>query len=160
MTFGSYGDGSYFSWACRSIDDWAACVLITVAAFESYHRQKIFRGWDWEWLFVQENDQSQYGVIKGLHYPEAPFTGSPRLVRVIGGVVLDVAVDIREDSSLMVSIGRELSGDNKRQFYILADLRMVYWCCRSHCFRTNVTIFIIPPAALHQIRRQNWISTG
>ena len=69
--------------------------------------------------FIQENEsQSSYGVLRGLHYQEGD-TAQAKLVRVIKGKVLDVAVDIRKDSP---TYGRhkmiELSEDNKRQFFI------------------------------------------
>ena len=48
--------------------------------------------------FVQDNQsKSSYGVLRGLHYQKWPFCQS-KLVRVIEGTVLDVAVDIRKDS--------------------------------------------------------------
>ena len=69
--------------------------------------------------FVQDNEsKSSYGVIRGLHYQKPPFTQS-KLVRVIKGAVLDVAVDIRKGSP---TFGRyvavELTEDNHRQFFI------------------------------------------
>ena len=49
-------------------------------------------------LFVQDNEsKSSYGVIRGLHFQKPPFAQS-KLVRVIKGAVLDVAVDIRKGS--------------------------------------------------------------
>ncbi|MEG1544204.1 MAG: dTDP-4-dehydrorhamnose 3,5-epimerase [Tannerellaceae bacterium] len=69
--------------------------------------------------FIQDNEScSSKGVLRGLHYQLAPYSQA-KLVRVISGVVLDVAVDLRVGSP---TFGRyqavELSGDNKRQFYI------------------------------------------
>ena len=69
--------------------------------------------------FVQDNEsKSSYGVLRGLHYQAAPYTQA-KLVRVVTGTVLDVAVDIRKGSP---TYGRhvavELSGDNKRQLFI------------------------------------------
>ena len=50
--------------------------------------------------FVQDNESfSSYGVLRGLHFQKPPFTQS-KLVRVIKGAVLDVAVDIRKGSYL------------------------------------------------------------
>jgi len=69
--------------------------------------------------FVQENEsRSSQGVLRGLHYQLAPFAQA-KLVRVIEGEVIDVAVDIRRGSPTFgrhVSI--ELSGENKRQLFI------------------------------------------
>ena len=69
--------------------------------------------------FVQDNESSsKYGVLRGLHYQKAPFAQA-KLVRVIKGRVLDIAVDIRKDSS---SFGKhvaiELSDENKLQVFI------------------------------------------
>lgn len=69
--------------------------------------------------FVQDNlSSSTYGVIRGLHYQRPPHTQS-KLVYVISGKVLDVAVDIRPGSPTFGQYESvELSGDNKRQFFI------------------------------------------
>lgn len=69
--------------------------------------------------FVQDNESmSTYGVVRGLHYQAMPYTQA-KLVRVISGRVLDVAVDIRKDSPDFGKVFYvELSGDNHRQFYI------------------------------------------
>ncbi|MDY6371115.1 MAG: dTDP-4-dehydrorhamnose 3,5-epimerase [Bacteroidales bacterium] len=69
--------------------------------------------------FVQDNEsKSRYGVVRGLHFQKPPFAQS-KLVRVIRGEVLDVAVDIRRGSP---TYGRHvavlLTGDNHRQFFI------------------------------------------
>lgn len=69
--------------------------------------------------FVQENEsKSSYGVLRGLHYQKGEYAQA-KLVRVIKGKVLDVAVDLREESK---SYGKhfaiELSDENKKQFYI------------------------------------------
>ena len=69
--------------------------------------------------FVQDNESmSSYGVLRGLHYQKGEFSQA-KLVRVIKGRVLDVAVDMRRSSPTFgrhVSV--ELSEDNKRQFFI------------------------------------------
>ena len=69
--------------------------------------------------FVQDNESfSTYGVLRGLHFQKPPFTQS-KLVRVIKGAVLDVAVDIRKGSPTYRQwVSVELSAENKRQFYI------------------------------------------
>ena len=69
--------------------------------------------------FVQDNEsKSSYGVLRGLHYQLPPYAQS-KLVRVVEGCVMDVAVDIREGSP---TFGRtvcvELSADNHRQFFL------------------------------------------
>lgn len=69
--------------------------------------------------FIQENESgSSKGVLRGLHYQLAPYSQA-KLVRVIEGKVLDVAVDLRKGSPTFGKhIAVELSGENKRQFYI------------------------------------------
>ncbi|MDR0743154.1 MAG: dTDP-4-dehydrorhamnose 3,5-epimerase [Tannerella sp.] len=69
--------------------------------------------------FVQENEScSTQGVLRGLHYQLEPYAQS-KLVRVIQGKVLDVAVDIRKGSPAYGKyVAVELSGENKRQFFI------------------------------------------
>ncbi len=69
--------------------------------------------------FVQDNESfSSYGVLRGLHY-QLPPNSQSKLIRVIMGRILDVAVDIRVGSPTFghhVSV--ELSSDNKRQLFI------------------------------------------
>lgn len=69
--------------------------------------------------FIQDNEsKSSYGVLRGLHYQKGEFTQA-KLVRVIKGRVLDVAVDIRRSSPTFGQhVMVELSEDNKRQFFI------------------------------------------
>lgn len=86
--------------------------------FESYNKKdfdSLVRPVD----FVQDNEsRSSYGVVRGLHYQKGEHAQS-KLVRVLQGCVLDVAVDIRRGSP---TFGRhvevELSGENKRQLFI------------------------------------------
>ena len=69
--------------------------------------------------FVQDNESfSQYGVLRGLHFQLPPFTQS-KLVRVIEGEVLDVAVDIRVGSPTYGKhVAVRLSSENKRQLWV------------------------------------------
>lgn len=69
--------------------------------------------------FVQDNEsKSSYGVMRGLHFQRPPFTQS-KLVRVIKGAVLDVAVDIRKGSPTYGKhVAVELTEDNHRQFFV------------------------------------------
>lgn len=69
--------------------------------------------------FVQDNQSySNFGVLRGLHYQTGDHAQA-KLVRVLQGKVLDVAVDIRKDSATYGQhVTVELSDDNKRQFYI------------------------------------------
>ena len=69
--------------------------------------------------FIQDNEsKSSYGVLRGLHYQKGEFSQA-KLVRVIKGRVLDVAVDIRKSSPTFGKhVMVELSDENKRQFFI------------------------------------------
>lgn len=86
--------------------------------FESFS-QKEFNKKVKEITFVQDNEsKSSYGVLRGLHFQKPPFTQS-KLVRVIKGSVLDVAVDIRKGSPTFGKhVSVELTEDNHRQFFI------------------------------------------
>ena len=86
--------------------------------FESWNEKKFSEaGIACNW--VQDNEsKSRFGVLRGLHYQAAPYTQA-KLVRVISGCVLDVAVDIRRGSSTFGKyVAVELSGENKRQLYV------------------------------------------
>ena len=69
--------------------------------------------------FIQDNEsKSSYGVLRGLHYQKGE-ASQAKLVRVIKGRVVDVAVDIRRGSPTFGKhVMVELSEDNKRQFFI------------------------------------------
>ena len=69
--------------------------------------------------FVQDNEsKSSFGVLRGLHYQKGDCSQT-KLVRVIKGKVLDVAVDIRKSSPTFGKyVMVELSDENKRQFFI------------------------------------------
>ena len=69
--------------------------------------------------FIQDNEsKSSFGVLRGLHYQKGSLSQA-KLVRVIKGKVLDVAVDIRKSSPTFGKhVMVELSEENKRQFFI------------------------------------------
>lgn len=69
--------------------------------------------------FVQDNEsKSSYGVLRGLHFQKCPHAQS-KLVRVVKGAVLDVAVDIRKGSPTFGQhVSVELTEENHRQFFI------------------------------------------
>lgn len=69
--------------------------------------------------FVQDNEsKSSFGVLRGLHYQKGALSQA-KLVRVIKGRVLDVAVDLRRSSATFGQhVMVELSEENKRQFFI------------------------------------------
>ena len=86
--------------------------------FESFS-QREFEEKVCKTVFVQDNEsKSSYGVLRGLHFQKPPYAQS-KLVRVLKGAVLDVAVDIRKGSpSFGKHVAVELSGENHRQFFI------------------------------------------
>ena len=86
--------------------------------FESFN-QKEFEDKICKTKFIQDNEsKSSYGVVRGLHFQKPPFAQS-KLVRVVKGAVLDVAVDIRKDSpTFRQHVAVELTEDNHRQFFI------------------------------------------
>lgn len=86
--------------------------------FESFS-QREFDAQVREVRFVQDNEsKSCYGVLRGLHFQKPPHAQS-KLVRVVKGAVLDVAVDIRRGSPTFGQhVAVELSEENHRQFFI------------------------------------------
>ena len=86
--------------------------------FESFS-QREFEEKVCKTTFVQDNEsKSSYGVLRGSHFQKPPFAQS-KLVRVIKGAVLDVAVDIRKGSPTFGQyVSVELTGENHRQFFI------------------------------------------
>ncbi len=86
--------------------------------FESFS-QKNFEEQVCNTVFVQDNEsKSSYGVLRGLHFQKPPYAQS-KLVRVVKGKVLDVAVDIRKGSATFGKhVAVELSAENKRQFFL------------------------------------------
>ncbi len=86
---------------------------------ETYRQEKLEAALGFKVNFVQDNEsRSSQGVLRGLHFQLAPFAQS-KLVRVIEGSVLDVAVDIRIGSPTFGNyVAVELSGDNKKQMFI------------------------------------------
>ncbi len=86
--------------------------------FESFS-QRVFNELVGKVDFVQDNEScSSYGVVRGLHYQLPPYTQA-KLVRVVKGRVLDVAVDLRKGSETFGKhVAVELSAENKKQFFI------------------------------------------
>lgn len=86
--------------------------------YEAYN-EEIFKKEGIDLRFVQDNQsKSAYGVIRGLHYQLNPYAQS-KLVRVLEGTILDIAVDIRKGS---ITFGKcfslELSEANRKQLFI------------------------------------------
>ena len=86
---------------------------------ETFRQDKFEQAVDYPVNFVQDNEsKSSKGVLRGLHFQLAPHAQS-KLVRVIEGAVLDVAVDIRKGSpSFGQHVAVELSGENKKQMFV------------------------------------------
>lgn len=87
--------------------------------FEPWNAQRFAEASGLDVTFVQDNEsQSSKGVLRGLHFQEPPH-GQAKLLRVISGAILDVAVDLRTDSPTYGKhMGVSLSANNKRQFYV------------------------------------------
>ena len=86
--------------------------------FESYNEAEFIRNGITN-KFVQDNQsKSSYGVVRGLHSQKGEHAQA-KLVRVLEGKVLDVAVDVRKNSKTFGKyVAVELSAENKRQLYI------------------------------------------
>jgi len=87
--------------------------------YESYNENKLEQILGFKPTFVQDNQsKSSYGVVRGLHM-QAGENSQAKLVRVLEGAVIDVAVDVRPNSPTYgESIAVELSENNKRQLFI------------------------------------------
>ena len=96
--------------------------------------------------------KSSFGVLRGLHYQKGEFSQA-KLVRVIKGRVLDVAVDLRKSSP---TFGRylsiELSEDNKRQFFIPRGLAHGFLVLSDEAIFTYKVDNVYAPQAEASIR--------
>src|SRR6185312_3717040 len=103
------------------------CIILTPKVFsderghffESYNEEKFNEAAGYEVKFVQDNQSfSTRGVLRGLHLQKGEYAQS-KLVRVSLGEVLDVAVDLRKNSSTFGQyFSVLLSDENKKQFFI------------------------------------------
>src|SRR5689334_3823161 len=86
--------------------------------FESYNRKALAQAAGIDEEFVQDNhSRSSKNVLRGLHYQIQQPQG--KLLRVIAGCILDIAVDIRRSSPTFGRwFGAELSSDNKRMVWV------------------------------------------
>ena len=86
---------------------------------ETFRKDVLEEFLGYEVNFCQDNEsKSSFGVLRGMHYQLPPFTQS-KLVRVLEGTVLDVAVDIREGSPYFgKSVLVELTAENRRQLFV------------------------------------------
>jgi len=107
--------------------------------FEAYNAQTFLdEGVDIK--FVQDNQsRSSYGVVRGLHYQMTPYAQT-KLIRVLEGAIIDVAVDIRQGSPTFGQVYTiELSADNKKQllvpsgfahgFSVVSEIAIVLYKC-------------------------------
>lgn len=109
--------------------------------FEAYNESQ-FKKAGITATFVQDNQsRSSYGVIRGLHYQQPPHAQA-KLVRVLEGAILDVAVDIRNGSPTFGQhFAIELTAENKKQlflpegfahgFSVLSDIAVVLYKCNA-----------------------------
>jgi dTDP-4-dehydrorhamnose 3,5-epimerase len=107
--------------------------------FESYNGSVLKKN-GIDLTFVQDNQsRSSFGVIRGLHYQLQPHAQT-KLVRVLDGTILDIAVDIRKGSPAYGQhFAIELSAENKKQFFIppgfahgfsvLSETAVVFYKC-------------------------------
>lgn len=87
--------------------------------FEAYHKEKFEKAIGQQIDFVQDNvSVSKKGVLRGLHFQEGAHAQS-KLVRVVKGSVLDVAVDLRKNSATFGKYFKlELSAENQKALFI------------------------------------------
>ncbi len=110
--------------------------------FESYNKKKLEQS-GINYTFVQDNQsESSYGVVRGLHYQLNPYAQT-KLIRVLSGKILDVVIDIRKKSPTFLEIFKiELSFENKKQllvpqgfahgFSVLSDKASVLYKCDNY----------------------------
>jgi len=111
--------------------------------FESFNKKKFFETTGLEVDFVQDNQSlSEKGVLRGLHFQKGEYAQA-KLVRVLSGTVLDVAVDIRKNSPTFGQhFSIELSEHSSTQLYIprgfahgfvvLSDKAVFFYKCDNY----------------------------
>lgn len=109
---------------------------------EAFHESKFYENTFISTRFVQDNEsQSNYGVLRGLHIQRGEHSQA-KLVRVLHGTILDVAVDVRKSSPTFGQyFSIELSAENKKQLFIprgflhgfsvLSETATVFYKCDS-----------------------------
>lgn len=107
--------------------------------FEAYN-EKTLAGENVHIRFIQDNQaRSVYGVVRGLHFQENPYSQT-KLIRVLEGVILDVVVDLRKNAPTFGKVfSIELSAKNKKQllvpkgfahgYSVLSDTAEVFYKC-------------------------------
>lgn len=111
--------------------------------YESFKENLLSEALGYPIKFIQDNESSsKYGVVRGLHMQRGAFPQS-KLVRVLSGKILDVAVDVRKDSPTYGQhISVELSSENKTQLFIpqgflhgfsvLSETAVVFYKCDAN----------------------------
>lgn len=111
-------------------------------------------------VFVQDNQaQSSYGVIRGLHYQLAPYAQT-KFIRVLSGTILDVVLDLRVGSPSFGKIfSIELSAQNKKQllvpkgfahgYSVLSEKAEVFYKCDTFYHRESEAGVLYNDPALH-----------
>lgn len=87
--------------------------------FESFHKKRFYEQTGLSIDFVQDNQsRSQRGVLRGLHFQQGE-NAQAKLVRVLAGKVLDIAVDLRKNSATFGEhVAVELTEDSRTQFFV------------------------------------------
>ena len=121
--------------------------------FMEAFKQKEFEEHIGKIQFIQENEsRSAKGVLRGLHYQLAPYSQA-KLVRVIQGCVLDVAVDLRQGSPTFGQhVAVELSSENKRQLFIPRGFAHGFHVLSDEAFFTYKVDNLYMPSAERSIR--------
>ena len=121
--------------------------------FMEAYKQSEFEKYIGKIDFIQDNEsQSGYGVLRGLHYQLPPFEQS-KLVRVIQGKVWDVAVDIRHHSPTFGQyVAVELSAENKRQLFVPRGMAHGFLVLEDHTVFTYKVDNVYAPQAERGIR--------
>lgn len=114
---------------------------------ESYNENKL-KDLGVEIDFIQDNQSySKKGTLRGLHYQNAPYAQT-KLIRVLEGAIIDVAVDLRSDSATYgKSFTIELSAANKRQllvpqgfahgFSVISETALVFYKCDNYYHKAS-----------------------
>ena len=116
--------------------------------FESYNEERFLAETGVKTRFVQDNEsKSKYGVLRGLHFQKPPYAQS-KLVRVVRGRVLDVAVDIRVGSPTYGKyVAVELTEDNHRQLFLPRGMAHGFVVLAMRLYSsTSATTYITPKA--------------
>jgi len=121
--------------------------------------------------FVQDNQSSStYGVVRGLHFQIPPVAQS-KLVRVLKGKILDIAVDIRKNSPTYGKhVAIELSEENKKQLYlprgfahgfsVLSEFAEVLYKCDNFYSKEHERGFVFNDPDLNidwKVNEENWV---